>query len=55
MHCPYMGQMLMLIFFTPFSLHSHTHSDNTLIIGGDFNMVSDSGIDRLSTTGSQWN
>ena len=35
-------------FFPPFSLHSLF----TVVIGGDFNMVLDSGIDRLSTTGS---
>uniref|UniRef100_A0A672H1Y9 Endonuclease/exonuclease/phosphatase domain-containing protein n=1 Tax=Salarias fasciatus TaxID=181472 RepID=A0A672H1Y9_SALFA len=29
------------------------HSGHTLIIGGDFNMVSDPQLDRLSTTGSQ--
>jgi len=37
-----MVQMLMTPdFFTSLS----DHSDNTLIIGGDFNMVSDSGVD----------
>ena len=38
-------------FFTSLS----DHSDNTLIKRGDFNMVSDSGVDRVSTSGSQQN
>jgi len=37
-----------LFFFTSLS----DHMDNTVIIGGDFNLVLDSGMDRLSTTGS---
>ena len=44
---------------TPFFFHSHhfftsvsDHVDNTVIIGGDFNLVLNSGKDRLSTTGS---
>ena len=42
-------------FFHSFFTSLSDHSDNTLIIGGDFNMVSDSGVDRLSTSGSQRN
>ena len=42
-------------FFHSFFTSLSDHSDNTLIIGGDFNMVSDSGVDRLSTAGSQRN